>query len=117
MALYAANNIARAIEVYEPNGVVLAGLAVNLRGAEPQREMFAAFAERLSTRVLANIPRDPAVLAGERRRQTVVEAEPQAPAAKALGALADALEALDPAALELPTPMEDEDFYRFVEQW
>jgi nitrogenase iron protein NifH len=117
MAMYAANNISRAMEVYQPNGVVLAGLVVNLRGSEDQAEMFQAFAERLSTRVLATIPRDPAILAGERKRLTVIEASPDAPAAAALGALADTLEGLSPAEIALPTPMEDEDFYSFVEQW
>ena len=66
---------------------------------------------------MATIPRDPAILAGERKRLTVVEAAPDAPAAGALGALADAIEDLDPADVQLPTPMEDEDFYAFVEQW
>jgi len=117
MALYAANNISRAIPVYEKNGVVLAGLVVNLRGSDDHLEMFKAFADKLSTRVLAVIPRDPEILAGERKRLTVVEHAPNSPGSQALKSLAQELDALDKKQLSLPTPMEDEEFYRFLEKW
>ena len=49
MAMYAANNISRAISVYEKNGVVLAGLVVNLRGTDASSKMLEEFARKLST--------------------------------------------------------------------
>jgi len=117
MALYAANNISRAIPVYHKNGVVLAGLVANLRGADEHREMFSAFANKLSTRLLAVIPRDPKILEGERKRLTVVEHAPDSPGSRALKSLAGELADLDAGKLALPTPMEDEEFYRFLEKW
>jgi nitrogenase iron protein NifH len=117
MAMYAANNISRAISVYEKNGVVLAGLVANLRGAGDGIEMLEALAREMSTRVLAVIPRDPKILEGERKRMTVVEYAPGAPSSKAFMQLAEAISAIDAQTVPLPTPMEDEDFYKFLEKW
>jgi nitrogenase iron protein NifH len=117
MAMYAANNISRAISVYEKNGVVLAGLVVNLRGTDASSEMMEEFARKLSTRVLATIPRDPKILEAERKRLTVVEHAPDAPSSKTFARLAKELAKIDPQAVSLPTPMEDEEFYSFLEKW
>jgi nitrogenase iron protein NifH len=117
MALYAANNISRAVTAYQDNGVLLAGLVANLRGADARRDKLRQFARRLSTRVLATIPRDPKILESERRRCTVVEHAPGGPSSRAFRTLAGALEKLDPRRCVLPTPMEDEEFYRFMESW
>ena len=117
MALYAANNISRAVTAYHDNGVVLAGLVANLRGPDDPRKKMQEFAKRLSTRILATIPRDPKIMESERRRFTVVEHAPQAPSSRAFVALAAAIEKLDKRRCVLPTPMEDEEFYRFMDTW
>jgi nitrogenase iron protein NifH len=118
MALYAANNISRAIEVYHQNGVSLAGLVANTKLAtEKDCEMIERFAAKLSTRVLAFLARDPVVMAAERKRRTVVEYAPEAPISRAFAELAQAIRAVDPAAAPLPTPMSDEEFYAFLESW
>ena len=117
MAMYAANNISRAISAYEKNGVVLAGLVVNLRGADDNIEMLEALAEKMSTRILAVIPRDPKILEGERKRKTVVEHAPGAPSSKSFKQLAEKLSGIDAKTVKPPTPMEDEDFYKFLEKW
>ncbi len=117
MSLYAANNISRAVSVYHKNGVVLAGLVANLKGPEAQQEMIQAFASRLSTRVLAYIPRDSRILQGERKRRTVVEFAPEAESSLAFVGLAEELTKIDARKVPLPTPMENEEFYEFIEQW
>ncbi|MDI7266903.1 MAG: ArsA-related P-loop ATPase [Myxococcota bacterium] len=117
MALYAANNISRAVTAYHDNGVVLAGLVANLRGPDARRDKIREFAKRLSTRVLVTIPRDPKILESERRRRTVVEHAPGGPSARAFGTLAAAIEKLEKRRCVLPTPMEDEEFYRFIDSW
>ena len=117
MALYAANNISRAVTAYQDNGVVLAGLVANLRGADARQDKLREFARRLSTRILATIPRDPKILESERRRCTVVEHVPGGPSSRAFRTLAGALEKLDPRRCVLPTPIEDEEFYRFMDSW
>jgi nitrogenase iron protein NifH len=117
MALYAANNICRAVQVYGQNGVVLAGLVANLRSAAVDRAKLERFAAALSTRILAFIPRDETIQAAERRRMTVVEYAPGSESARCFAGLAETVRAIDPAAVPGPTPMEDEAFYAFMEAW
>lgn len=118
MAMYAANNIARAVEIYHENGVQLAGLVANVKQVDDKDlEMLHRFAERLSTRILAVIRRDPLVITAERKRQTVVEYAPEAETSQTFVQLAAAITELDTKALSLPTPMEDPEFYAFLEQW
>jgi len=118
MSVYAANNISRAVEIYQANGIGLGGLVINTRdNAHAEFEMLEAFAERLSTRVIGRIPRDPKIMEAERKGMTVVEYAPDAPAAKAFKELAETIVALEGADLPTPTPLDDEAFYKFMGQW
>ena len=118
MSIYAANNISRAVEVYEPNGVVLGGLVLNVRDNDAVNiEMIEAFADRLSTRIVGRIPRDPMIMEAERKRKTVVEYAPESPAALAFRTLADRIIAMEGEEFHTPTPMEDEEFHKFMEKW
>jgi nitrogenase iron protein NifH len=87
MSLYAANNIAKAVRHYGPNGVALGGLVANLRDPKADRGTLERFAALINTKVLAYIPRDPAVREAEFRRKTVVEHAPRSKAVRALAAL------------------------------
>ena len=71
MALYAANNIAKAVVNYSSNGVVLAGIILNLRDNREDREPAYRFAKLLNTEIIGFIPRDPLVREAEYRRMTV----------------------------------------------
>lgn len=117
MALYAANNISKAISVYHDNGVVLAGMVVNLRGSDYNEKMLEEFAARLSSRILTYIPRDPLIIEAERKRHTVVEYAPQERSAMVFHSLAEEIAAIRSEEVGLPTPMEDEAFYEFIEKW
>jgi len=111
MALYAANNIARAVLHYATNGVALAGIVINLKDNDADRSMLERFARLLGTRVIAYIPRDPLVREAEYRRKTVIEYAPGAPITKLYRQLADELLAIDARSLPLPTPLSEEAFY------
>jgi len=117
MALYAANNICRAVQVYGQNGVVLAGLVANLRSATANRDKLRDFATALSTSILAFVPRDEIIQDAERRRMTVVEHAPESEAARRFAELAEAVRRVDPATVPAPTPLEDDAFYAFMEAW
>ncbi|MBI5535022.1 MAG: AAA family ATPase [Deltaproteobacteria bacterium] len=114
MALFAANNISKAIHVYHPNGVVLGGFVASLKSPDADRSVLDRFAAALSTRVLAFIPRDPLITCAERARKTVVEYAPDSASSKAFAALADEIASIDPASVPLPTPLGDEAFFRFI---
>lgn len=114
MALYAANNISKAITVYHPNGVVLGGFVASLKSPDADRAMLERFASALNTRILAFIPRDPLISHAERDHKTVFEHAPDSDSARAFETLAQTVIALDPRSLPLPTPLEDEAFFKFV---
>jgi len=114
MALFAANNIARAVVTYQKNGVGLAGLVINQRAASIDLAGLERFAQRLNTRVLTRMEREPRIQEAERHRRTIVEFCPDCPSARALTELARALEAVKPTDLPLPTPMEDSEFFHFM---
>lgn len=61
MALYAANNLARAVRVMTEAGadIKLLGYVVNMRGVPQEREIVQAFSEATQVPILAYIPRDP----------------------------------------------------------
>lgn len=118
MAVYAANNISRAVRAYEDNGIALAGLVGNLKeSSQENMNALERFAGRLSSQMLGFIPRDGAVIAAERRRRTVVEYAPDSPASVAFNELADKLLAIDKATLDAPSPLGEDEFYEFLESW
>jgi nitrogenase iron protein NifH len=114
MSLYAANNVARAVVNYASNGVVCAGLLLNLRDESEDLGPVTRFAELLSTRVLGVIRRDPLIREAEYQRTTVVEHAPEAPISTQLGQLADAIGAVETSHCQLPTPLSDEDFHELA---
>lgn len=117
MAVFAANNIARAVLSYQRNGVVLAGLVVNRRDNAADIAPVARFCEALGTRVLCELPRDPRIIEAERAQRTILEYAPDSPAAAALRGLGDTLGALDPSTLSPPRPMEDGALFDFIRCW
>lgn len=117
MAVYAANNIARAVVNYRRNGVVLAGLLVNLRSNDSDVAPLERFASRIGTRILAALPRDPRIIQAERQQLTIVEHAPQAEAAAILRGLADTLVQLRSADVQPPQPMDDDAMFQFIRHW
>jgi len=114
MALYAANNICRALVRLQGHGVRLRGLVGNLRGLENEQALLARFAERVGTTLLASVPRDQAVFDAERERLTVVEHAPGSGAAAALEGLVRALGAPGQGEGSVPRPMGDVGFDEFL---
>ena len=111
MAMYAANNIARAVVHYADNGIALAGLVVNIKDPEADRSVLERFAAQLNTTILAWIPRDPLIREAEFKRTTVVEMAPEAPISKILRKVAEDIIALDVSNAPLPTPFDEQSFY------
>ncbi|MEE8424467.1 MAG: AAA family ATPase, partial [Elusimicrobiota bacterium] len=111
MALYAANNIARAIENYASNGIGLCGIIANLKDPGIKKTTVARFAEMIGTTVLSYLPRDPAVRQAEYDRMTIIEHSPEAPFARKLLELSDILWKLDIKKVSVPVPLSDEEFH------
>ena len=118
MSLYAANNIARAVQNHRRRGSRIGGLIPNLRGVPREEFVLQRFAERLRLNLLPAIPRAREILAAETRARTVVETAPDSEAAVAFRSLFQAILSLDVTALETPAPLDDLGFEQFVaEMW
>lgn len=111
MALYAANNIARAVCHYAANGIVLGGIIVNLRDNQEDRTPIERFAKIINTRILGYVPRDSMIREAEYRRQTVMEYAPRSPIANVFRELAKEVIAIDAKSCPLPTPLGEVQFY------
>lgn len=82
MAMFAATNIAHAIENFGKRGYAkLAGFIQNSRNVEGEEELVAKAAAENHTKVIKIIPRDGAVQIAENEGKTVVEALPESPMA------------------------------------
>lgn len=111
MSLYAANNIASAVVHYAINGISLAGIVANLRDGPEGASIVERFAERIGTRVLAVLPRDPLVRDAEFQGRTIVETAPASAFAGKIAGLAEAIEAVDAGTTPLPRPLDEASFY------
>ncbi|MDO5861452.1 MAG: nitrogenase iron protein NifH [Thermoplasmata archaeon] len=77
MALYAASNIAGAVNDMRNDGYArLGGIIQNSRGVKDEDSLVDRAAEEMGTGVVMRIPRDPSVQRCEERGSTVVDGEP-----------------------------------------
>lgn len=92
MALYAADNIRRAVKNFEDRGYAdVAGIVLNRRNVENETERVEAFARDAGLTIIADIPRSPEINKAEDLGKTVVETDPDSPLAAKFLALADEL--------------------------
>ena len=118
MALFAANNIAKAIINYSYNGVVLGGLVANLRDSDNE-ELFdrvKRFAARIGTRVVVRLERTALVDEAERELKTVIDTAPESNFAQRIGELVDWASDFDPDGQENPKPMTEAEFFEFMRE-
>lgn len=77
MSLYAAANIAHAVNSFGKRGYAsLRGLIQNSKNIEGEGELVDRAADEIGAKVLYRLPRDPAVQQAENQGKTVVEALP-----------------------------------------
>ena len=113
---YAANNIARAVMNNGTHGARLAGLISNRSGPEAPitPSGLEQLAQRLGTRLVADIPADPQVMAAAARGATVTELFPASAAAKTYRKAFEAVASVREEDLVIPKPMENLELVRFL---
>ncbi|MBI2917570.1 MAG: AAA family ATPase [Chloroflexi bacterium] len=91
MALYAANNIAKAVSLLVSEGAdcAIGGIINNMRNVAGEKELVEDFASILGVPIMAYVPRSELVQKSELERKTVVEAYPESPQAKVYAQLAE----------------------------
>jgi nitrogenase iron protein NifH len=114
MALFAANNIARALKRFASNGIALGGLVVNLCDETTNRPGMERFATALGTRIVAWLPRDPIVRRAEVLKKTTLEMAPDSAVSRVFDALAGAILADSAADHSIPTPIDEARFDEFI---
>ena len=78
MSLYAANNIATAVNDFRRDGYArFGGLIQNSRGVEDEDSLIDSAAEKIGSKVVFRLPRSPVVQTCELKNSTVVSGEPE----------------------------------------
>ncbi len=92
MALYAANNISKAVKNFEDRSYArVRGIIMNRRNVENEEEKVRAFAESAGLEIAADIPRSQDIIRCEDKGMTVIEGAPDCEAAKRFTELAKKL--------------------------
>lgn len=90
MALYAAENIKKALDSFSSRGYAkLRGIILNSRNVEGEREVVEAFAKRIDTELIGVIPRDGAVQRAEDQGMTVEQMDPSLPVSQCFRSIAE----------------------------
>jgi len=116
MSIYAANNIARAVQRLARRGDAgLSGIICNSNGDEKfERDVFPEFAQRLGGKFVQFVPRSPVIQACELEGRAVVEHSPQSDEAMIFRELARKV--MDNDSKVIPTPINElpelEEMYR-----
>ena len=113
MALYACNNICRAMVNYASNGVGLCGIIANLKDHEDLEVSggtLRRFADLVNTDIIDFLPRDIEVRKAEYERKTVIDYNPRAKFAKKIEELCVKLMEIDVKKVKMPIPLSDREF-------
>jgi nitrogenase iron protein NifH len=116
MAIYAANNLFKAINKYAPSGgAKLGGIIANGLVAPYAKALIDDFAAQTGTRAVEYIPRSLVVSQSELYGQTVIEANPQSTHASLYRTLAKAIvEDTEPV---IPRPLSVNDLRNWARKW
>jgi nitrogenase iron protein NifH len=108
MALYAANNICKAIVRFaKQSGIRLGGIICNSRKVDNELELLTAFSERIGSRLVYFVPRDNIVQRAEINKKTVIEYDPESNQADEYRQLAKSV--IDNDNFVIPRPLEYEE--------
>jgi nitrogenase iron protein NifH len=116
MAIYAANNLFKAINKYAPSGGArLGGIIANGLTASHAKSLIDDFADHTGTRVVQYIPRSTVVSQAELYGQTVIEASPASPQADLYRALARSIAEDDRTVI--PKPLAVNNLRTWARKW
>ena len=116
MAIFAANNLFKAINKYAPSGGArLGGVIANSLQTPYARSLIDDFTRRTGTRTVGYIPRSLTVAQSELYGRTVIEAAPETPQAEVYRSLARFIaEDRDSA---IPNPLNGPDLKTWAKEW
>jgi len=116
MAIYAANNLFKAISKYAPTGgAQLGGIIANSVLAPYAKPLINDFAEKTGTKVVQYVPRSSIVAQSELHGKTVIEANPGSEQADVYRALAKYI--IEDAEASVPNPLSVTELRDWAKDW
>lgn len=116
MAIFAANNLFKAITKYAPSGGArLGGVIANSLQAPYAKSLIDDFADRTGSRVIGYVPRSLTVAQSELYGKTVIEAVPQSDQAQVYRDLATFIDKDDEAVI--PRPLNAPELKKWAREW
>lgn len=117
MALYAANNICKAVQrlVSHTNNIGVSGIILNRRRVKNEEELTQSLADNVGVKIAADLPRDDVVQRCDGRKETVVASEPDSLLGSKIMDLARFM--LENDKKTTPTPMSREDLAEMVRSY
>lgn len=116
MAIYAANNLFKAINKYAPSGgAKLGGIIANGLVAPYAKALIDDFADQTGTRVVQYVPRSLVVSQAELYGQTVIEASPETAHADLYRELARSI--VEDSVAVIPKPLSVNDLRNWARKW
>jgi nitrogenase iron protein NifH len=114
LSIYAANNIAHAIDTYSANGVRLGGLILNVSDDLEAVAMVESFATAIGSSVTGVIPRDKQIQRIERDHRTAAELPDDSSTLAAIRRLADKILSSFNEDFSLPVPLSVEELFQLL---
>jgi len=112
MSMYAANNIAKAIDNYKRNGIWLAWIILNLRNNESDQTNVRDFAKALWSSIVWVMKRSEWILKAEKKNMSLYEFDENNPDLEMYNSLSDFM--LENTDKIIPTTFSDREFDDFV---
>lgn len=120
MALYAANNICKAIARLSKRSkpcCTLGGVICNSQNIEGEFELVSEFAEKINSELTGFIPRSQIVRVSEVNKKTVIEYAPESEQADVYRKLADKIMNTNPDPDKKPTPLSMDDLETLAQKY
>lgn len=117
MAIYAANNICKAVKRFADAGVSIqfGGLICNSRNTYQEEKVITRFADKINSRMLAKIPRAHEVQISEAEGTTVIETAPDSAQAHIYRDLASRI--MNNSDLHIPKPMGQDELKAILKEY
>jgi nitrogenase iron protein NifH len=116
MAIFAANNLFKAVTKYAPSGGArLGGVIANSLQAPYAKSLIDDFAERTGSRVIGYVPRSLTVAQSELYGKTVIEAVPESGQAQVYRDLANFI--INDEEAVIPTPLNAPELKKWARSW
>jgi nitrogenase iron protein NifH len=114
MAMFAANNICKAISRFASNMVDLGlgGIILNKRNVPKEVELVSTLADNIGSSIIEEIPRSKMIQISEAEKKTVMEMYPDSDIAKSFIKLANSM--LHPKQMVVPTAMAQNDLRNMI---